>query len=225
MIGFFFKVNTRKEERIIKKLQLAVDLFDLKSTLKLLQQVGEYIDIIELGTPLLISEGLSIIPIIKELYPDKIIFADLKIMDGGNIISELAFQKRADMVSVLAAANDSTIEAVLEKANSYQKSVLVDMCAIKDIKKRARVLEEYSPDYICVHRATDMQAEGKDPLQDLKLIENIKSKKAVAGGIDLNNFRQACQSSADTIIVGGAIYNSDNPGDTARKMREIINEY
>jgi len=202
-----------------------VDLFDLQASLKLLQEVGKYVDIIELGTPLLISEGLSIIPIIKELYPDKIIFADLKIMDGGNIISELAFQKGADMVSVLAAANDSTIEAVLKKAKSYQRIVLIDMCAVKDIKKRAQKLEAFNPDYICVHRATDMQDEGKDPLQDLQLIENIKSKKAVAGGIDLNNFRQACQSSADTIIVGGAIYNSDNPVDTVKKMREMISKY
>ncbi len=202
-----------------------MDLFDLQASLKLLQEVGKYVDIIELGTPLLISEGLSIIPIIKELYPDKIIFADLKIMDGGNIISELAFQKGADMVSVLAAANDSTIEAVLKKAKSYQRIVLIDMCAVKDIKKRAQKLEAFNPDYICVHRATDMQDEGKDPLQDLQLIENIKSKKAVAGGIDLNNFRQACQSSADTIIVGGAIYNSDNPVDTVKKMREMISKY
>lgn len=202
-----------------------MDLFDLQASLKLLQEVGKYVDIIELGTPLLISEGLSIIPIIKELYPDKIIFADLKIMDGGNIISELAFQKGADMVSVLAAANDSTIEAVLKKAKSYQRIVLIDMCAVKDIKKRAQKLEAFNPDYICVHRATDMQDVGKDPLQDLQLIENIKSKKAVAGGIDLNNFRQACQSSADTIIVGGAIYNSDNPVDTVKKMREMISKY
>lgn len=204
---------------------MAVDLFDLKSTLKLLQQVGEYIDIVELGTPLLISEGLSIIPIIKELYPDKIIFADLKIMDGGDIMSELAFQKGADMISVLAAANDSTIKAAVKKANNYKKKILIDMCAIENIKERAQAVEVFNPDYICVHRATDMQSEGKDPLQELHLIENLKTKKAVAGGIDLNNFQTACQSSADIIIVGGAIYQADKPGDTAKKMRKIINQY
>ncbi len=210
---------------IIKKLQLAIDLFDLKSSLKLLQQVGEYIDIIELGTPLLISEGLSIIPIVKELYPDKIIFADLKIMDGGDIMSELAFQKGADMISVLAAANDSTIQTAAKKAKTYNKLILVDMCAVKNIKERAQEIETFNPDYICVHRATDMQTAGKDPLKELKLIENLKTKKAVAGGLDLSNFRAACQSSAATIIVGGAIHQAEKPVMIAKKMREIINEY
>lgn len=213
------------EVRKIKKLQLAIDLFDLKSTLKLLQQVGEYIDIIELGTPLVISEGLSIIPIIKELYPDKIIFADLKIMDGGDIMSELAFQKGADMISVLAAANDSTIEAAVKKAKRYNKMILVDMCAVKDIRKRSEAVEVFNPDYICVHRATDMQTQGKDPLEELQLLENLKTKKAVAGGLDLSNFREACQSSADSIIVGSAIYQSDDPEATAKKMRKIMDEY
>ncbi|RCW60356.1 MULTISPECIES: 3-hexulose-6-phosphate synthase [Halanaerobium] len=207
----------------IKKLQLAVDLTELKSSLKLLQQVGKYVDIIELGTPLLISEGISIIPIIKELYPDKIIFADLKIMDGGDIISELAFKKGADMISVLAAANDETIKAAIKNAQTFNAKVLVDMCAIKNIKKRAQEVEHLKTDYISVHRATDRERDGTDPLKELELIENIKTKKAVAGGINLNNFEAACRSTADTIIVGGAIYRSNNPASIARKMNKILN--
>ena len=146
-------------------------------------------------------------------------------MDGGKIISELAFQKGADMISVLAAANNSTIEAVLKKSKSYKKMVLVDMCAVENIKKRAQSIERFNPDYICVHRATDMKVKGKDPLKELQLLENINSKKAVAGGIDLSNFRKACQSSADNIIVGGSIYQAEQPSIIAKKMREIINGY
>lgn len=194
----------------------------MKSSLKLLQQVGEYVDIIELGTPLLISEGVSIIPIFKELYPNKIIFADLKIMDGGEIISELAFKKGADMVSVLAAANDETIKGAVKKAEAYQAQVMVDMCAVENISERAQKIELLKVDYISVHRATDMESEGKDPLEELALIKNIKTKKAVAGGINLNNFEAAAQSDADTIIVGGAIYHSSNPRKTAEKMWEIL---
>jgi len=146
-------------------------------------------------------------------------------MDGGDIISELAFAKGVDMISVLAAANDSTIEAAVKKAKSYNKLILVDMCAVENIKKRAEELERFKPDYICVHRATDMKIKGRNPLKELQLIENLKTKKAVAGGIDLNNFKEACQSSADTIIVGGAIYGAEKPAVIAKKMREIINEY
>lgn len=207
---------------IIKNLQLAIDLTDLKSSLKLLQKVGEYIDIIELGTPLLVAEGISIIPIFKELYPDKIIFADLKIMDGGEIISELAFKEGADMISVLAAANDETIKAAVKKAEDYNGLVMVDLCAVKNIRERAQEIELLKADYISVHRAIDRESEGKDPLKELELIKNIKIKKAVAGGINLNNFEDAAKSFTDTIIVGGAIYRSTNPRSTAEKMQKIL---
>ncbi|HLV09603.1 MAG TPA: 3-hexulose-6-phosphate synthase [Halanaerobiales bacterium] len=218
--------NTKpKEVNKIKTFQLAVDLIDLKTSLKLLDEVGEYIDIIELGTPLIISEGLSIISVVKKLYPDKIIFADLKIMDGGFVISDLAYKKGADMISVLGAANDKTVEAVIDRSRKGNKMVLVDMCAVKNLQKRAKEIDILAPDYISVHRASDMQSYVSDPLKDLKLIENIQSRIAVAGGITLENFELVCQSSVDNIIVGGGIYNSSNPKEITAKMRDIIDKY
>ncbi|WP_208107532.1 3-hexulose-6-phosphate synthase [Halanaerobium saccharolyticum] len=214
-----------KGELIIKKLQLAIDLFDLKSSLKLLKKVADYFEIIELGTPLIISEGLSIIPVIKELYPEKIVFADLKVMDGGGIIPDLAFQKGADMVSVLAAANNSTIKASIKSAAEFKKEILIDMCSVSKIKKRAEEIDRFSPAYISVHRAADMKMEEIDPLKNIKFLKNIKAKKAVAGGINLNNFEKACKSSADIIIVGGAVYKNEKPEYVAEKMRKIIDNY
>lgn len=41
------------------KLQLAIDLLDQKEAAKLAQEVEEFIDIVEIGTPIVINEGLS----------------------------------------------------------------------------------------------------------------------------------------------------------------------
>ena len=38
-----------------KLLQVALDLFSTEEAFKVLDQVGEYVDIIELGTPLMIA--------------------------------------------------------------------------------------------------------------------------------------------------------------------------
>ena len=120
----------------MKKLQVALDLLSTEDAKEMLKKVGDYVDIIELGTPLMVSEGADVIREIKPLYPEKTVFADIKIMDGGSIMADIAFQAGADMVSVLAQANDATIQDVIKTAKKYHGKVLVDMCAVKDIEAR-----------------------------------------------------------------------------------------
>ncbi len=209
----------------MKRLQAALDLLSTEEALKILEQVGEFVDIIELGTPLMISQGAKVIETVKPKYPDKIVFADIKIMDGGSIMADIAFKAGADMVSVLAAANDATIKDVIKTAKKYNGKVLVDMCAIKDIHARAKEIEEWGADYVCVHVGYDIQNTGVDPVEEVKKLADIKCEKAAAGGIRMETFEAACQSEIDDIIVGGGIYNVENPAKTAKEMFDILNKY
>lgn len=209
----------------MKKLQVALDLFDVESALEVLEKVGEFVDIIELGTPLMVSEGTRAIREVKAKYPDKIVFADIKIMDGGAVMAGIVFKAGADMTSVLAAGEDATVKGVIECAREYGRKVLVDMCAVKDLAGRAKHLAAFGPDYISVHVGTDVQGAGGDPIAQLRQLEGISCAKAAAGGIKLANFEAACQSPTDVIIVGGGLYNQPDPRDTAKRMREILRKY
>lgn len=209
----------------MKKLQVALDLQSTQAAISMLEKVGKYVDIIELGTPLMISEGTQVIKTIKELYPNKILFSDIKIMDGGSIMADIVFKAGADMVSVLAQANNETIKDVIETAKKYNKKVLVDMCAVKDITSRAKEIEQWNPDYICVHVGYDVQNTGTDPVEEVKKLTGIKCEKAAAGGIKLATFEEACKSDIDDIIVGGGLFNEKNPEETAKKMYQILNKY
>lgn len=208
-----------------KLLQVALDLFSTEEALKVLDQVGEYVDIIELGTPLMIAEGARVIKSVKEKYPDKIIFADIKVMDGGGVVPKVCFDAGADMVSVLAAADDHTIQATINLAKEYNGKVLVDMCSVKDIAGRGKEVEAMKPDYICVHVGYDIQATGVDPIEELRKLDEVKCHKAIAGGIKLATFEAAVESPADVIISGGGIYNQPNMREVAAQMREILNKY
>lgn len=64
------------------KLQLAVDTSTIKEGLEILEQTAEYLDIIEVGTPLMLAEGCHAVREFRKHYPDKIILADCKIRDG-----------------------------------------------------------------------------------------------------------------------------------------------
>lgn len=208
----------------MKLLQIALDMFSSDEALEILGQTADYIDIIEIGTPLMVAEGASAVRRIKSRYPDKIVFADIKVMDGGGIVPRSVLDAGADMFSVLAVADDTTIAAAIELAARYNCKVLADMCSVKDLPARAAELERLGPDYICVHVGTDIQSNGTDPIAELRRIESCRLPKAIAGGINLDTIRQAAASSAEIIISGAGICGSSDMRRTAMQMQAIIRE-
>ncbi|KID27907.1 Orotidine 5'-phosphate decarboxylase / HUMPS family, partial [Prauserella sp. Am3] len=69
-----------------------MDVLDLPSALTLAGQVAEYVDVLELGTPLVKSAGISAVSAVKAAHPDKLVFADLKTADAGELEAGLAFE-------------------------------------------------------------------------------------------------------------------------------------
>jgi len=106
------------------KLQLAIDVFSLHEALEIIGRVYPFVDIIELGTPLILSEGLGAVEIAKKRFPDKEFLVDIKLMDGGYVISAAAFKRGADIVSVLARADNRTIALAVDAAREWNKRVM-----------------------------------------------------------------------------------------------------
>jgi 3-hexulose-6-phosphate synthase len=206
----------------MKKLQVALDLFSTREALEVLERIGPYVDIIEIGTPLCVSEGMGAVRAVKQKYPGKIVFADIKIMDGGGIMAGIAFDAGADMISVLAAAEDNTVRAAIKSAKEYGRMVLADMCAVKDMEGRAGEIAALGPDYICCHVGYDIQAKGVDPIEELRRLDCVDIPKAIAGGIKRETFEDAVKSPADVIIVGGGLYNHSNMEEIAKEMHDIL---
>ena len=67
------------------KLQVAMDVATLDEALTLSRQVADFVDIIELGTPLIKHEGIAAVSAIKAAHPDKEVFADMKTADAGEL--------------------------------------------------------------------------------------------------------------------------------------------
>lgn len=207
----------------MKKLQVACDVFEIKKALEILEKVAEYVDIIEVGTPLCIAEGAQATKEIKKHFPDKIIFSDIKVMDGGGDVPQSVIDAGCDMFSVLAATDDVTMREAIALAKKNQVMVLVDFCNVGNMSQRALELDSFGADYFCCHVGYGRQELGADPVAELRQLDVAKTPKAIAGGIKLTTFRQALESSAEDIIVGGGILRADNPMKVAAQMREMIN--
>lgn len=52
------------------KLQLALDLVNIPQAIEVVSQVEQHVDIVEIGTPVVINEGLHAVKQLKEAFPN-----------------------------------------------------------------------------------------------------------------------------------------------------------
>jgi 3-hexulose-6-phosphate synthase/6-phospho-3-hexuloisomerase len=207
-----------------KILQVALDVLELDRAVEI---GGECIaggaDWLEAGTPLIKSEGMHAIRRLRETFPDVRIVADMKTMDTGAIEVEMAAKSGASVVSILAAADNATIEDALRSARKYGVAVMVDILNAEEPVGRAKELEELGVDYICVHVGIDQQMRGMDTLTLLQEVSGvIATPLAVGGGIDAEIAADAVTLGADVVIVGGNIIRTAKVEESTRRIRESM---
>lgn len=209
------------------ELQLALDLVDIPQGIALVKEVESYIDVIEIGTPVIINEGLHAVKAMKEAFPNLKVLADLKVMDAGGYEVMKASEAGADIVTILAVAEDATIRGAVEEARKQAgKKILVDMIGVKNLEQRAKEVDSLGVDYICVHTGYDLQAEGESPFEALKAVKGVvkHAKTAVAGGIKLSTLPEVIAAKPDLVIVGGGITGEDDKQTVAAQMQQLVKQ-
>ncbi|MFI2562946.1 3-hexulose-6-phosphate synthase [Paenarthrobacter sp. NPDC018779] len=205
------------------KLQVAIDLLTTEAALELAGKVARYVDIIELGTSLIKSEGLAVITAVKEAHPDKIVFADMKTMDAGELEADLAFGAGADLVTVLGAADDSTIAGAVKAAKARNKGVVVDLIGVADKVARAKEVWGLGASFV---EMTGGLGEQKAPGFDLDALVRAGVASgvslSVAGGVKPSTIDAVQQAGADVAVVGAAIHAAPNPTEVAKDLRSAI---
>ena len=206
------------------KLQLALDDISLQDAIRLGESVRAYVDIVEIGTPFIIEEGMAPVRAFKSRFPGLEILADAKIMDAGECEARSAFEAGADYVTVLGVTDLATVEGCLKTADRFGKTVVVDTICVADMPKRIAQLERIGVTALAVHTGVDQQAGGQTPLDDLKLMKTHSrlSTISVAGGINLDTLPRYVECGADVIIVGGGIRHAVDPAKEARALHELI---
>lgn len=205
-------------------LQVALDLLELKRALQIAQEaIDGGADWIEVGTPLIKSEGMSAIRSMRERFPDTVIVADMKVADTGTLEVEMAAKAGANIVCVLADADDAVIEETIRAARLYGVRIMADLINVKDPVSQACHLESLGIDIICAHVGIDQQMTGRDSVELLtSLSGKIHVPLAVAGGIDYKSAGEAVQGGADIVIVGGGIVRSSDVTGSTKKIRAAM---
>jgi 3-hexulose-6-phosphate synthase len=206
------------------KLQLALDTPDLAHELELAGKVAAHVDLIEAGTPLLIREGIRAVRELRRRHRGRPIVADIKVIDAGEPIAELAFAAGANVVTVLGCAADEVIERVVRSAKRYDGHVMADSLSVENIGERAQQLSQLGVDSLCINRRGIKRVRNRDERisQIVELIEEIELPVYLAGGIDLTELTLLRDLPLAGVIIGAAIAEAASPVDAAKKMRAVL---
>jgi 3-hexulose-6-phosphate synthase/6-phospho-3-hexuloisomerase len=208
----------------VKILQVALDVLELKRAVEIgKESIEGGADWLEVGTPLIKSEGMNAIRTLRDAFPDVKIIADMKTMDTGAIEVEMAAKSGASVVSILAVADNAVIEDAIKSARKYGVAIMVDLMNADDPVRRAKELEGMGVDYVCVHVGIDQQMRGMDTLNLLKKVSaELNTPLAVAGGVNAELASEAVNLGADVIIAGGDIARSAKVKESTKKIRESM---
>ena len=208
------------------KLQLAYDLGTYEELYAFIEEIEESIDIIEIGTPIILREGVSQIENVKNRFPDKKIFADLKIMDAGKLEADIGFQAGADMVSVLGLASKKTIEAAKTSAIQWDRKIMIDMINLEDPIMKWTDFMKMGMDYGCLHTAHDDVNDGVNSLEMVKNFYETHGGQhiSIAGGIDPEKIRSLKSCQPEILVVGSYITNALDPSKAVKTILQVMNE-
>ncbi|MDR1581381.1 MAG: orotidine 5'-phosphate decarboxylase [Synergistaceae bacterium] len=206
------------------KLQAALDYLSIDEALGALGEVARFVDIAEIGTPLLLSCGADAVRRVREAFPALEVFADAKIMDGGEIEADMLYRSGADFVSVMGITNDATVMGVARAARVAGRRFMADMMLVRDLPERARELVEMGAGILCVHTAYDVRGAQASPLSELRALKSFSGHTAlaIAGGVNAKNIADVSRAGADIAVVGGAITAAPDRAAAAEELRELM---
>jgi 3-hexulose-6-phosphate synthase len=194
--------------------QLSLDLTDLSEALRtadLAVQVG--VDWLEVGTPLIIAEGMRAVRELRARYPEIPIVADLKTMDGGWLEAEVMAKAGASMVVVMGQAHAETVELVVKAGSDFGVKVMGDNMAMADPVEGAKRLEELGCDYVIHHVGFDMRTLWRErglaaptPLHRLReVVEAVSVPVQAVGGLTVEQAVDTPGYGAPLVVIGAPL--------------------
>ncbi len=209
-------------------LQVALDTLDIPSTLKATQALAPEVDVLEVGTILCYAEGARTIGILRALYPDHTIVADLKAADAGGTVAEIVFSQGATWMTVICCAPYATMEAALETARKYKGDVQIELYGDWTFEQ-AEQWRAIGLTQAIYHRGRDAALAGQKwtdaDLAKIRKLTEMGFDISVTGGLNPKDLVFFKEIPVTCFIAGRGLYQTEEPAQAARKFKEAINRY
>jgi 3-hexulose-6-phosphate synthase len=175
------------------QLQIALDRMSLTRALEITTAVAPHVHWIEVGTSLVKRYGMDAVSQVVEAAGGKPVLADLKTVDDAAYEFGLAFDAGASSATVLALADDVTIDTAVRVAAERGLEAVVDLMVVP-----------------ATRRAVLAQAAGSDPAALLG--EWARGRRtAVAGGLGAADVGALAGIEDLRAIIGSAVTGRPDP--------------
>ena len=194
--------------------QISLDLTNLDEALETAHMALKAgVDWLEVGTPLILAEGLHGVRLLRKAFPKVPIVADLKTMDGGYLEAEMMAGAGATHVVVMARAHEETIHCVVNAGRDFGVKVMGDNMVCPDMVAGAKWLEDLGCDYIVHHIGYDerrgIAAKGNrmpSPMDQLRdVVAAVKIPVQAVGGLTLEQAVQCPAYGAPLVVIGAPL--------------------
>ncbi|UAL07701.1 MAG: orotidine-5'-phosphate decarboxylase [Candidatus Methanogranum gryphiswaldense] len=210
----------KKDTRLV----LALDETDRSKAVKIVNEVSEYIDAVKINWPLVLSSGPEMITELSK-YTD--VVCDFKVADIPNtvhLIVENAVNRGASAVIVHAfTGEDSLSEAVKTAGNEAEIYAVTEMSHPGGKTFTAIHAEEMARMGVkCGVAGFIAPATRPERVEAIRAI--IGNRKIMSPGVGAQggSASYAISAGADYVIVGRAIYKSEDPAASAKELCEEI---
>lgn len=205
------------------KIQISFDLMDLEKALNIASKVYNYADILEVGTQLIYKEGIKAVQKFKENFPNKIIFADAKVVDRVEEVITLFSKNGADIISMLAGADNNIIQKSSSIAHKFNTKIALDLLDAYSAGQSALDAKNLNIDLIICHRPHEPNRliEALSEWQDIR--DNTPLPIFIAGGITRDNIEKVMLVKPQGVVLGSCIIEKNNPEEEIIFFNKIIN--
>ncbi len=209
----------KKDSRLV----LALDETDGAKALAVAESVSGIVDAIKINWPLVLSEGPGMITKLSGMSD---VICDFKVADIPNtvrLIVENAVSRGASAVIVHAFTGDDSLRAAVEASGDAEIYAVTEMShpggkmfTAKHAEEMARLGVECGVDgFIAPATRPERVAAIREVIGDLKIL-------SPGVGAQGGKASDAISAGADYVIVGRAIYGSDDPRKAAEAFAEDI---
>lgn len=206
----------------IPNLQVALDHSDLPSALADVKNVGEVVDILEVGTILCLQAGEEAIRCVRALYPDKKIIADTKCADAGGTVAKNCADAGADWMTVICCATIPTMEAAAKEVDEVQVELYGDWTY-----EQAQKWLDAGISQAIYHQSRDAlfagETWGEKDLSKVKKLIEMGFRVSVTGGLDVETLKLFTGVDVYTFITGRGITAAADPKAAAQAFKAEIN--
>lgn len=213
----------------IPTVQIALDFATTEEAIAMAHiGVEAGVDLLEIGTPLIVAQGLSPIGAMVQTFPDHPVLADYKTMDSGGKNVERTAEQGGHFMTVCGNAPDETIVAAIETARQSPVDVVVDTIGVKDPIARARQCQAWGADMIYLHYGADQRRADNthDSTQWLEAVQDAVSIPIGVGCFDVEDAVAAAAGGAELVCIGHPVISGADPlGDLTTFVREVKARY